>query len=174
MTRDDFGLLGDWFSRPHIARWWREPYDPAAIEARYGPPVDGAEPTELFIIEVATGPVGFIQWYRLDDNPEWRAALAPAGVPDRAAGIDYLLGEPELIGRGLGPALIQRFLSDRGRAHPDVEAVVVNIDPENRRSWRAVEKVGFRRVWEGDIQSDDPSDNGPSYVYVWIRPDGDV
>jgi hypothetical protein len=29
-----------------------------------------------------------------------------------------------------------------------------------------LERMGFVRVWEGEIVSSDPSDEGPSYVYV--------
>ena len=33
-----------------------------------------------------------------------------------------------------------------------------------------LEKAGFRRVWAGELDSPDPSDDGPEYAYVLARP----
>ena len=120
----------------------------------------------MFIIEQGDQPIGFIQWYLIDDNPEWKAALAAVVNVVDAAGIDYLIADPELVGQGLGSTMIDQFVAERRSAHPHVRAVVVDIDQENRRSWRAIEKAGFRRVWAGELDSDDPSEAGPCYVYV--------
>jgi aminoglycoside 6'-N-acetyltransferase len=113
-----------------------------------------------------------IQSYLMRDNPEWErtvaAAVAVAVVA--AAGIDYLIGDPTLIGHGLGGEIISRFVSDTWERHPGVSAVVVDVQQANRRSWRALEKAGFSRCWAGMLDSDDPSDEGPSYLYV--RPRG--
>jgi aminoglycoside 6'-N-acetyltransferase len=166
VTRSDLALLRDWMSRPHVERWWREPTDAASVEARYGPSIDGDDPTELFIVERHLTPVGFIQWYLIDDNPGWKAALVPAVEADHAAGIDYLIGDPELVGKGLGPTIIDQFVAERWSEHPQVCAVIVDIEQENRRSWRAVEKAGFRRVWAGELGSGDSRDAELSYVYV--------
>src|SRR5579862_1355436 len=93
LQRDDFRLLSLWFSQSHVEPWWREAYDLESIERHYGPAVDGADPTALFIVEVDGEPVGFAQLYLLDDNPDWKRSLAPAGVFEDAAGIDYLIGQ---------------------------------------------------------------------------------
>ena len=92
-----------WFSKPHVEPWWREEYDLESIERRYGPAVDGDDPTEMFIVEDDGRPVGFTQVYLLDDNPAWKRSLEPAGTFEDAAGIDYLIGEEAVIGQGLGP-----------------------------------------------------------------------
>ncbi len=47
---------------------------------------------------------------------------------------------------------------------------MVDVDPANRRSWRALERLGFERVWEGDLDAEDPADAGPAVVYVLARP----
>ncbi len=169
LERDDFWLLSEWLARPHVERWWREGYDPAAVERRYGPSVDGLDATEVFIVEHDGAPVGMVQRYRLDEEPEWRRVLEVAGTPGDAACIDYLIGEAELTGRGLGTELIARFSEDTLRRYPDVPAIVVSVQQDNRRSWRALEKAGFSRCWGGTLDSDDPSDEGPAYVYVLSR-----
>ncbi len=65
LQRDDFRLLSLWFSKPHVEPWWREEYDLESIERRYGPAVDGDDPTQMFIVEDDGRPVGFTQVYLL-------------------------------------------------------------------------------------------------------------
>jgi aminoglycoside 6'-N-acetyltransferase len=92
------------------------------------------------------------------------------GHPPDAAGIDYLIGDEGATGRGLGPAMIRFFVTDTWVRYPDVGAIVANVNQANRRSWRALEKCGFRHVWTGELDSDDPSDAGVNFVYILDRP----
>jgi aminoglycoside 6'-N-acetyltransferase len=170
MSRDDFGLLATWLAAPHVERWWREDPSPEAIEARYGPTLDGGDPTELFIVEHDGAPVGMIQRYLNLDDPDWAGALGASGAPLDSAGIDYLIGHPALIGQGLGTDMIGRFVTDTWVRYTEIAAIVVTVSAENDRSWRALEKVGFERTWTGEIRSGDPSDEGISYCYVLGRP----
>lgn len=130
----------------------------------------GWNPTELFIVEDEGKPLGFVQLYLLDDNPAWKRSLALAGTFDDAAGIDYLIGEEAAIGNGLGPRVIDRLVEKAWAGNGNLQVIVAAVQQANRRSWRALEKVGFERVWAGEIESGDPSDKGPNYVYVRRRP----
>ncbi len=168
LTREDFALLSRWLAQPHVERWWREDPAPGAVEARYGPSVDGTDPAEVFVVEQDGQPIGMMQRCKLGDEPEWRRVLAVA-YEGEAAGIDYLIGDEALLGRGLGVEMIERFVEDTWSRYPDVPAVVVDVQQDNRRSWRALEKAGFERIWSGTLDSDDPADEGPSYVYVRYR-----
>jgi aminoglycoside 6'-N-acetyltransferase len=170
LGRTDLPLLSRWLAAPHVQRWWRESCDADAVDAAYGPAIDGADPTELLIAELDGRPIGMLQRYRLADNPEYERALEPAGVPSSAAGLDYLIGDPDLTGRGLGPLMIAAGSAGAWSAYPEITAIVVTVHLDNRRSWRALEKAGYRRRWSGVIESGDPSDEGPSHVYVLDRP----
>jgi aminoglycoside 6'-N-acetyltransferase len=163
-------VLSEWLSSPHVKVWWREESDLDSIEERYGPVVDGMDPTEVFIVERGGQSIGLTQRYKFDDNPAWQSALSVAGTPQNAAGIDYLIGVEQLTGIGLGPKVINRFVRETWTRYPDIAAVVVNISADNRRSWRALEQAAFRRAWSGALVSDDPSDEGVNYVYVRDRP----
>jgi len=165
LERADFALLARWLALPHVAPWWPDEPTVSAVEASYGGTIDGTDPTEGFIIELGGRPVGFIQRYRLDDYPSWSAAL---GI-ERAAGIDYLIGVPELTGVGLGPVIVDSFTVLTFERYADVERMGVAVQQANHRSWRALEKAGYERVFAGMIESNDPSDAGPSYVYVRLR-----
>jgi aminoglycoside 6'-N-acetyltransferase len=145
-----------------VAPWWPDEPTVEAIEASYGPVVDGVDPTEAFIVELDGRPVGFVQRYLLDDYPDWCAALGIEG----AAGIDYLIGAAELTGVGLGPVIVDSFSVLSFERYGSVDRLAVAVQQANHRSWRALEKAGYRRVFAGMIDSEDPSDAGPSYVYV--------
>jgi aminoglycoside 6'-N-acetyltransferase len=170
MQRADLPLLARWLAAPHVSMWWRqEPSNLAEVEAKYGPCIDGDDPTELFVVSVAARPVGMIQRYLIADEPEWARVFAGITDVSAAAGIDYLIGEPDMVGRGVGTATITGFVTKVFRWRP-VDVVVVSVQQANTSSWRALESAGFRRVWAGELDSPDPSDDGPEYVYVIGRP----
>ena len=171
MREDDFPLLLDWLHQPHVAQWWRdEPADLAAVYAKYGPCIDGADPTELFVIEESGRPVGMIQRYLIADEPEWAHAFDGIVDVNDGAGIDYLIGVPDAVGRGVGTAAIGAFVAMVFTWRP-VASIVVTVQQANLASWRALERVGFTRVWAGELDSPDPSDVGPEYVYVLPPPE---
>jgi aminoglycoside 6'-N-acetyltransferase len=165
LERSDFALVSRWLGTPHVARWWMEPADAASVEAKYGPCVDGTDPTAVFVIASGLQCIGMIQRYRLSDDAAWDRAI---GMPG-AAGIDYLIGEPEWLGIGVGVLAIAAFTDDVFVAYPDVSAVVAVPQQANTASWRALERAGYVRVRAGMIDSDDPSDAGPAFVYARHR-----
>ena len=163
----DLPLLAGWLGQPHVATWWCEPSDLAQVREKYLPCLDGRDPTELFLIESGGTPAGFIQRYLVADNPEWERALAATGAADSAlaAGIDYLIGDPALTGKGLGSAAIRQFTGLTFGRYPQAVSVLVDVSQANVASWRALEKAGYTRCWVGELDSNDPSDEGPSYLY---------
>jgi aminoglycoside 6'-N-acetyltransferase len=170
----DLALISRWLAEPHVARWWRDDSDIAAVRAHYAPCIAGDDPTEVFAIEVELRPGGLIQRYLISDNPDWAGALPATPVPaDRMAGIDYLIGDPGMVGRGIGSTTIGMFTDLTFLRYPRVDATVVAVQQANTRSWRALERAGFVRLWAGLLASDDPSDAGPAYVYLKRRPPAD-
>ncbi len=167
LTRDDFSLLHRWLNTPHVQTWWRgEPATPETIERKYGPRVDGLDTTRVFIIQVAGHPVGIIQCYRHADRPGWDRVV---GI-HAAAGIDYLIGEADQLGRGVGSTAIAFFAQHVFALYPEVDTVVAAPQADNHASCRALEKAGFALHSERRLDSDDPSDSGPSAVYTLGRP----
>jgi hypothetical protein len=70
LERSDFPRLQKWLSAPHVAAWWNDHIDLGTVEAKYGPRVDGTEPTHVFVIEQEGRPIGWTQWYLWSDYPE--------------------------------------------------------------------------------------------------------
>lgn len=172
MARHDFSHMSRWLAAPHVARWWLCPSDLGYIEENYGPGIDGTEAVEYLVIELNGAPVGMVERYRVCDHAEWQAAmhfLAPAWDPAEGAGIDYFIGEEGLTGKGLGPRVIARAAQGAFERYPEAAFVVAAPQQANRPSWRALERAGFARAWEGMLESDDPGDAGPAYAYVLGR-----
>jgi aminoglycoside 6'-N-acetyltransferase len=135
----DLPLLHEWLQRDHVRRWWRDTGTLDETVGRYTPALRGEEPTSHYVIVVDGREIGMIETYICADYPEWEEVVQ---VGDGVAGVDLLIGEEELTGRGLGPEVLQAFVRDLVGSR----ACVASVDEENRRSWRAFEKAGFRHV----------------------------
>jgi aminoglycoside 6'-N-acetyltransferase len=143
LRREDFPLLKRWLREPHVLRWWREPFDLPELEEKYGPCIDGLEPSYLFVIECDEQPIGFIQWYRWADYPGHAAKVA-AGPG--SAGVDLYIGEENWTGKGVGSTALRKFVENVVFAKGNMNAVVSDPEESNRQSVRAFEKAGFRVV----------------------------
>lgn len=152
MVEDDLALVAGWLREPHVARWWRE--DPETEIEGYRRCIAGSEPTVALIAEAEGGPVGWCQWYRWNEYPQ-----APQlGARPGDIGIDYAIGAPEAVGRGLGTELIRALLGQARIAEPSAR-VLVAVDTANAASRRVLEKNGFRLAgargieWEPEERS---------------------
>jgi RimJ/RimL family protein N-acetyltransferase len=141
LTYDDMPNVVRWQSQPHVARWWhREVTTVAEALDRYGPSLTGQEPTRSWVVTLDGRDVGYLQDYRVGDYEEYASAT---GFTD-AVGFDYLIGEPQLTGRGLGTRMIWEFLRDVvAPAYPDAPTFLASPDPDNATSLRALAKCGF-------------------------------
>jgi aminoglycoside 6'-N-acetyltransferase len=149
LTADDLRLFHTWLQREHVKRWWRDRETYEQVVEHYLPAIEGREPTDLYLIVLDGEPAGMIQTYLVVDHPDW-AALIDAG--EGVAGVDLLLGEARLTGRGLGPQVLETFVPEVVFARPGTIACVATVEEANRRSWRAFEKAGFRHV--RDVEED--------------------
>jgi aminoglycoside 6'-N-acetyltransferase len=166
LERGDFQELGDWLAEPLVARWWHHAHQPAAVERDFGPSVDGSEATQIFITLAEGQPFGLIQRYRIDHYPEYREELSAVWpMPPGALGIDYLIGVPELRGRGLGSRMIAAFVKSSWEGLRDAPDFVAAVAAENRASWRALERAGFHRVAAGELTPDNPRHGRDHFVY---------
>jgi aminoglycoside 6'-N-acetyltransferase len=146
LRTDDLPLLEDWLGREHVRRWWRDPVELALAKRVEGIVEDR---TEQYLIVDDGRPVGMIQTYLVADSPEWEAIV---GAEPGLAGVDLLIGEPDAVGRGLGPQVLAQFAREVVFARPGTNALVATVEEANRRSWRAFEKAGFEHV--RDVEED--------------------
>ena len=175
ITRDDFRMIGSWFAEPLVSWWWAE--DPAlsAVETEYGPVVSGTDPMEVFIVVIAGREAGLIQRYRFDDEPSYAQELGPAVVvPPQAMSIDYLLADEATRGSGLGTAMVGAFVERLWADHPNCPCLIVPVHADNRASWRTLERCGFTRIAECDLEPDNPEHTPHHVIYRLDRPTRDA
>jgi aminoglycoside 6'-N-acetyltransferase len=156
LERGDLALVLGWLAGPHVAAFWPTPANP---EDEFFPPDD---PVEFFLASLHDRPIGLVQRYRWDDYPDEAAEI---GARPGEVGLDYLIGKAELIGRGVGPAMLSAFLA--GHIDPTTTGIRTNVAETNRRSWRCLEKLGFRR---DGLARAIAGEDGPQYVYVLELP----
>ena len=143
LKHEHLPLLREWLGREHVRRWYsRDRIIDESIE-HYEDAIAGRDPTDNYLIVLDGRPIGMIQTYLVSDYPEWEAVVQ---VGEGVGGIDLLIGEPELVGRGLGPQVLETFAREVVFVRPETQAVVASVDDENQRSWRAFEKAGFHYV----------------------------
>lgn len=170
LRREDFALLSRWLAEPLVARWWDDDSSLDAVEAQYGPSVDGADPTAVYVAEHDGRPFGLIQVYRFDEEPESLAELATVcPVPPGALSVDYLIGDPAARGRGLGAAMIAAAVARGFADHPDAGEVLVPVVAANEASWRALERAGGARYAVGELEPDNPVDSRDHVVHRFLR-----
>lgn len=134
VTGKDLPLLARWLAEPHVREWWGDP-DESLAEIEQA--MDDVA-TEPLIVELEGRPIAYLQSYdpHLEDGHPYQ------DQPFGTLGMDISIGEPELVGKGHGSAIINQFtelLFSEGTPR-----VVIDPDPTNGRAIRAYEKAGFR------------------------------
>lgn len=153
MGRGDLPDVARWRATEQVHRWWAADGEPTLdnVTAQYGPAIDGMEPTRLWVVEANGRSIGFCQDYRIRDHPDY-AVLAPD--PDAVA-VDYAIGVPHLIGRGVGTALLWSWVLSARRRYRDVSTFFSAPDHANAPSLRVLAKVGFvPGAWFDEPQPD--------------------
>lgn len=154
----DLPLLHRWLNRPHVLEWWDDPGPTLQdVEQEYTPRIEGKEPVRCYLMLYADEPIGYIQSYLVQDDPECARALQ---VGDGAAGVDLFIGEVEYLHRGLGTPVLRAFLKEIVFANPDVDFGIIDPAVSNRSAIRAYEKAGYRWLKTIDV----PGEKEPTYL----------
>lgn len=171
LARADFALLRRWLEVPHVKRWWDHDSSPEGVEADFGPSIDGEDPAELFVASSRGRPAGFIQRYRYGDNPGYLDEVSRwTDTPPAALSIDYFIGEPAMLRRGVGAAMIRACTASTWRDYPDAPCIIVPVHATNTASWKVLERAGYRFVAEADMAPDNPVDSRAHRIYRIDRP----
>lgn len=153
MGRGDLPDVARWRATEHVRKWFDAEGEPTleSVTERYGPRIDGVSPTRMWVVEVNGRSVGFCQDYRLRDHPDFDV---PAPDPD-AIGVDYVIGEPHLIGKGIGTVMLWTWLHRARQRYPEATTFFAAPDHRNAASIRVLEKVGFvQGTWFDEPQAD--------------------
>jgi aminoglycoside 6'-N-acetyltransferase len=146
MTEADLPLVRRWLQQPHVARWWLADETAEEELAHWRQLLTGEldDGTHLLMVverdrRVA---VGWCEWYRWDDTPDEAREL---GALPGECGIDYAIGDPAAIGRGLGTELNAALVHEVRDHHPGC-GIIVEPEAANAASRRVLERNGFDLV----------------------------
>lgn len=159
MRSDDLDLVERWLAAPHVARWYLAA---SSVEQEIGDlrdGVDGREPVHVLVVLHQESAIGWCQWYPCHVDPAWASDVG-AGPED--VGIDYAIGEPAFVGRGLGTVVVGELVR-AARAEYPACAVVSDPDERNTASRRVLEKNGFELVAVRSLPSERTDD--PMAIY---------
>lgn len=142
MREEDLALVEGWLPEPHVARWWLVDTTVAAemddFRSRFRG--EGAD-TRMLTVCFGERPIGWAEWYWRKDYPE----SAAIGATAEEGGMDYAIGDPAFVGRGIGTQMIAALVREIRRERPGV-GIVVDPDERNRASRRVLERNGFELV----------------------------
>ena len=184
----DLATLHRWMNEPGVVRFWEgEDVSWPGIVAQYGSAeLRGrlaeehpnfvydklgadfdAEHVEVYLAFLDGQASGWIQCYAVasySEHDEVKAWLG-LGFDKAGAGIDYLLGDPDRRGEGLGSSMIRTFVDDIvfGQ-HPDWTQVGASPVRENAASCGALAKAGLEH-----LGSFDDADHGTCDLYARAR-----
>jgi aminoglycoside 6'-N-acetyltransferase len=132
-TPADLPMLRRWRQSSEVLPWWG-PWEHSAAEFA----AHLADPAiALWIVEHDGRPFAFVQDYACHAWEDHPFAYLPAG----SRGVDLYIGDPEMLDRGHGSALL-RQQCDRLFA-AGAPAIGTDPHPNNVRARRAYEKAGF-------------------------------
>lgn len=152
LTIADFNIMHEWFNQPHVQAFyslhsWR--FD--EVEKKLMPYLSKTNPVKGFIASLKGTPVAYLQYSPLTHNP-WPEQDLPDSVITNGAGIDFFIGAPSLIGKGLGSKVIDAFI--RQVIWAQYEYCLADPDIHNLQSIKALNKCGFEHHKE--ISTTDP------------------
>src|SRR5271166_5436882 len=102
ITAADLPMVRNWLEEPHVAQWWGDPDEQFTLVRG-----DLDDPAmEQFIVAIAERPFAYLQCYDPTAWPDNGFGVQPDGT----RGMDQFIGEPDMIDRGHGSALIRSFL----------------------------------------------------------------
>ena len=166
MREEDLALARRWLLEPHVRRWWNddpEEHDyPEGTLAEWRKAIRGEDPTDMFVIALDGRPIGMLQSYRVQDYPDYVEEVGE--LAEIALSLDLFIADPELIGKGHGPALIRAFLAEAFDRY-GVSYAVIGPSRANVPAIRAYEKAGFRYL--RDYREEDTTD--PEHVLLDIK-----
>ena len=159
MRSEDLAMVEHWLAAPHVARWYLAG---SSLEREIGDvrdSVDGRQPVHALVVVRGESAIGWCQWYLCEVDPAWAADV---GAGPGYVGIDYAIGEPALIGQGVGKQLVGDLVR---RVRAELPGCTVLSDPEDRNtaSRRVLEKNGFALVAVRSLPSE-PTDD-PVAIY---------
>ena len=140
---NDRDTLLAWLREPHLRpHYVREGETPKNLLAQHADILAGRGGTHGLVARMNGTPFGYVQWYLNRTYPDYGSALLGR---ERGVSLDYYIGNPGHLGRGLGPIVLRAALS---HICPRIESAdrifFIGHAPSNAAAMRCTGAAGFR------------------------------
>ena len=134
-------MLLRWLSTPTVRKWWGD--SEKELNSIMNSKEPGTGDADGYIVQVNDAPIAYIQsWDATKLGENWKVEEPwLRDVPKGTLGIDILIGEPNMTGKGLGGDIIRSFgekLFAEG-----AKRLMIDPDADNTRATKAYAKAGF-------------------------------
>ncbi len=140
----DLPLLTQWLNLPHMQQWYEpRPVTLDEVTAKFTPRISGDQPTHCHIALLKGVPFGKIQVYKNADYPDYSADI----VVEDGVSLDLFIGNPALLGQGLGALYLTRYINTIvQQLYPQETHIYICHKTSNPRACKASEKAGFKKL----------------------------
>jgi aminoglycoside 6'-N-acetyltransferase len=144
LAAGDFPLLHAWFNSPHMQPYYMDPgahMSEQELREKFSPRIDGLQPEKCFIAETGGSAYGYIQAYPNNEYAEISSLIGET----QGVSIDYFIGEPDMLGKSLGSAMLREFQRRRfPEFFPNHSIITLHHDIENTAALRCSMAAGFQ------------------------------
>ena len=143
LSFSDIPLMCKWFNMPHVQKFYSlHSWSEHEVFEKLKPYITSEKPVIGFIVLMNQQPIGYVQYYKIADYP-WPQQGLSQDIIDNAAGMDVLIGEESMIGRGIGQLIISQFLHTH--VFPKFNYCLVDPSTKNQAAIGCYQKLGFKK-----------------------------
>lgn len=140
----DIGMFKEWLYREHVAKWYTNPSGWLNEVANRNTVYNWIK---HLIVEKDGVPIGFCQYYDYALSGEtWHGTM---NIKDTYS-IDYLIGETEYLGQGMGTDIVLLLLEEI-KNKTAAKKIIVQPENENKASRNTLLSAGFLYNKENDV-----------------------
>lgn len=159
----DVDQLQVWLADPDVQPWYDEgELTRKRLLAKFAP-----EPhMRRFIFSIDDIPAGYLQAYRLSDEPEYMEQLDQT---EDAGAMDLFIGNEAFRNSGWGTHILRAALERVIFGEMDCDLAMIAPDPENARAVASYERAGYVADRTVYIVDDEPGNTGYELLMFQTR-----
>lgn len=141
---EDERLLVKWLSDAVVLEYYEgrdNPHDLEMVRDHFY----GDDDEARCIFEYHEKPIGYIQFYQLDEEGKREYEIQDAQPNERIYGMDQFIGESEYWNKGIGEKLVKSMIHHLIH-HEKADRIVMDPQTWNLRAIACYEKCGFKKV----------------------------
>ena len=140
----DFKKIHKWLNEKHVREFFQpEEINLEQVISKYQPRLDENHPVKMHMALLDDDTFAYLQSYRVIDFPEHSKTIEEV----HGFAVDFFIGEPLNINRGLGSQMINSYVSFMAmKVFLDEKVCFASTRKDNFKSIHACKNAGFKEV----------------------------